>query len=82
MQDTAARAAEVETQALKLARELAEYKAESKGLVNQELTIRRLEDRNRVLEADLAAKVGAQLTFPGKTGSPLMRQSARRCIAS
>lgn len=57
MKDTAARTAEVEAQAMKLARELAEYKAESKGLKNQELTVRKLEDKCRTLEGQLAAKV-------------------------
>ena len=48
---------------MKLARELAEFKAESKGLVNQELTVRRLEERTRTLESELASKV---LQFPGR----------------
>ena len=62
-QDTAARGAEVEAQTLKLAKELAEYKAESKGLKNQELTIRRLEERHRTLEAELAAKASLHLLY-------------------
>lgn len=58
LQDTAARTAEVEAQAMKLAGELAEFKAESQGLMNQQLTVRKLEERVRNLEGELAAKVG------------------------
>ena len=49
--------AEVEAAAEKASRELAEYKAESAELRNQDLTIRRLEERVRGLEADLQEKV-------------------------
>ena len=47
----------MEAAATKMAGELAEYKAESKELRNQEHTIRRLEDRARSLEAQLEDKV-------------------------
>ncbi len=56
-QDASARVAEVEGAAERASRELAEYKAESAELRNQDLTIRRLEERVRGLEADLQEKV-------------------------
>lgn len=56
-QEVGARAAEMEAAATKMAGELAEYKAESKELRNQEHTIRRLEDKARSLEAQLEDKV-------------------------
>ena len=56
-QEAASRAAEAEAAATKLAGELAEYKAESAGLLNQDLTIRRLEERARGLEAALEERV-------------------------
>ena len=40
-----------------MAAELADFRAESKQLRNQELTMRRLEERARSLEAQLEAKV-------------------------
>ena len=52
----ASKTAELEAQATKTAQELAEYKAESKELKNQDLTVRRLEDTVRALEAELAEK--------------------------
>lgn len=57
LQESAARLAEVEAVATRSARELAEYKAESSQLKNQDLTIRRLEERARQLEAQLLEKV-------------------------
>ena len=57
LQDASARVSEVEAAAEKASRELAEYKAESSELRNQDLTIRRLEERVRGLEADLQEKV-------------------------
>ncbi|KAK9805811.1 hypothetical protein WJX73_002612 [Symbiochloris irregularis] len=54
--DTAARTADAEAQAMKLGRELSEFKAESQGLVNQQLTVRKLEERCRQLEAESAAR--------------------------
>ena len=56
-QEAGARAAEMEAAATKMAGELAEYKAESKELHNQEHTIRRLEDKARSLEIQLEDKV-------------------------
>ncbi len=47
----------MEAAATKMAGELAEYKAESKELRNQEHTIRRLEDKARSLESQLEDKV-------------------------
>ena len=49
----------MEAAAAKSARELAEYKAESSQLRNQDLTIRRLEEKARQLEAQLQEKVAA-----------------------
>ncbi|KAL6758283.1 CASP C terminal-domain-containing protein [Haematococcus lacustris] len=54
--ETASRAAELEAQCRKIAQELAEYKAESSSIKNQDLTIRKLEDRVRGLEAALEEK--------------------------
>lgn len=56
-QEVGARAAEMEVAAAKIAGELAEYKAESKELHNQEHTIRRLEEKARSLETQLEDKV-------------------------
>ena len=56
LQDASARVAEVEAAAERASRELAEYKAESAELRNQDLTIRRLEERVRGLEGDLQEK--------------------------
>ena len=47
----------MEAAATKMAGELAEYKAESRELRNQEHTIRRLEDKARSLAAQLDDKV-------------------------
>lgn len=41
----------------KLQKELQEFQTEAKGIKNQELTIRKLEERCKTLEADLATKV-------------------------
>ncbi|KAK9826852.1 hypothetical protein WJX81_008080 [Elliptochloris bilobata] len=54
--EASARCAELEAAARNLAGELADFKAESKQLRNQELTIRRLEERARSLEAQLEVK--------------------------
>ena len=56
----------MEAVAARSARELAEYKAESSQLKNQDLTIRRLEERARQLEAQLVEKV--------RTGCGVTRQ--------
>ena len=50
-------------QVTKLAQELAEYKAESRELKNQDLTIRKLQEKVASLEADLTEKVGAALAL-------------------
>jgi homeobox protein cut-like len=57
VQELASHNAEVQAQMCKIAQELAEYKAESKDLKNQDGTIRRLEERVRSLEAQLQEKV-------------------------
>lgn len=54
--DYASRVAELEAAAVKSARDLAEFKTESEGLRNQDLTIRRLEDKVRTLEAALGER--------------------------
>jgi hypothetical protein len=41
-----------------MAMELADFRAESATLRNQDLTVRRLEERKKALEAQLAEKVG------------------------
>jgi hypothetical protein len=41
----------------RLERELADFQTEARGIKNQELTIRRLEERVRVLESELEDKV-------------------------
>ena len=47
----------------KLERELQEFRAEAHGIQNQALTIRKLEERCRALEADVAAKVRARAPY-------------------
>jgi homeobox protein cut-like len=49
--------AELEAEATKMTQELEEFRTESKQLKNQDLTIRRLEERARALEAQLETKV-------------------------
>ena len=61
----ASHSAELEAHVRKLAQELAEYKAESKELKNQDGTIRRLEERVRGLEAQNQEKVGSLGVEPG-----------------
>lgn len=51
------KAAQTAVQTSKLQRELEEFHAEAKAIKNQELTIRKLEERNKALEAELATKV-------------------------
>lgn len=43
----------------KLEKELQEFQAEAQGIKNRELTIRKLEERCKSLEAELAAKVSS-----------------------
>lgn len=54
--ETASRLTDLEAQNRKVNQELAEYKAESKQIKNQDLTIRRLEEKVRSLEAQLEEK--------------------------
>jgi homeobox protein cut-like len=49
--------AQLVAQKAKLERELQDFQTESQGIKNQELTIRKLEERCKTLEADLTAKV-------------------------
>jgi signal transduction histidine kinase len=79
-QDASARVAEVEAAAAKASRELAEYKAESSELRNQDLTIRRLEERVRGLEADLQEKVGSVIVECGLTSNQVA-SCTRKCLA-
>ena len=58
LQEAAERLAEVEARAAKMAMELADFKTEATTLRNQDLTVRRLEERKKALEAQLAEKVG------------------------
>jgi homeobox protein cut-like len=50
------RNAELEAKVLKTAQELEEYKTESRNIKNQQITIRRLEEKVRALEAECSAK--------------------------
>jgi homeobox protein cut-like len=50
------RNAELEAKVLKTAQELEEYKTESRNIKNQQITIRRLEEKIRALEAECSAK--------------------------
>lgn len=59
MQEMASRSSELEALVCKQSQELAEYKAESKELKNQDGTIRRLEERVRSLEAQVQEKVAS-----------------------
>jgi homeobox protein cut-like len=54
----------MEAAAAKMAGELAEYKAESRELRNQEHTIRRLEEKARSLEAQLENKASFAASWP------------------
>lgn len=56
-QELASHGSEQDAQLCKLSQELAEYKAESKELKNQDGTIRRLEERVRSLDAQVQEKV-------------------------
>ncbi len=66
----ASRATDLEAQFKKLSQELAEYKAESAQIKNQDLTVRKLEEKVRALEAHLEEKkkelVEVGSTFPVK----------------
>eukprot|EP00798_Chlamydomonas_sp_ICE-L_P017047 gene17047-23340_t len=54
--ETASRVSELEAQCRKTGNELAEYKAEALSIKNQDLTIRKLEEKIRSLEAHLEEK--------------------------
>lgn len=54
--ETASRATDLEAQCRKMAQELAEYRAESAQIKNQDLTVRKLEERVRQLEAHAEEK--------------------------
>ena len=54
--ETASRATDLEAQCKKMAQELAEYRAESAQIKNQDLTVRKLEERVRQLEAHAEEK--------------------------
>lgn len=56
-QELASKCTAAEARANRLAQELAEYKEESSALRNQDLTIRRLEEKVRSLEAQVEEKV-------------------------
>ncbi|CAD7703410.1 unnamed protein product [Ostreobium quekettii] len=55
--ESASRILQLEAEVRQTAHELGEYQAESKELKNQELTIRRLEDKIRSLESQLGDKI-------------------------
>ena len=68
VQGARSRAAEGEAHMRKMAQELAEFKAERGELRNQELTVRRLEDKSRAAEARLAEQVPV-VPYASKGGS-------------
>jgi septation ring formation regulator EzrA len=73
----------LEAVAAKLAGELAEYKAESKELRNQEHTIRKLEDRVRSLDSQLEEKVRVLAEdFPGVPAHFLLISNNTRGLMS
>eukprot|EP00884_Botryococcus_braunii_P002856 jgi/Botrbrau1/12571/Bobra.0169s0105.1 len=80
--ETASRSADLEAQVRKMAQELAEFKAESSQLKNQDLTIRRLEERARVLEAQLEDKERqveeARSTAAAESDARLVEEMAAR----
>ncbi|GAQ87720.1 Transcription factor/CCAAT displacement protein CDP1 [Klebsormidium nitens] len=55
--ETAARVAELEAENRRFRQELEEYRAEASNLKNQQVTVRRLEERNRQLEQQMEEKV-------------------------
>ena len=57
LQDAAARMADLESENKRVMQELADFKAESKDLRNQDLTIKRLEAQLGQLKAQLQNKV-------------------------
>ncbi len=86
-QEAGARCAELEAAAARLAGELADFKAESRQLRNQDLTIRRLEERARALEAELAAKARCPRRPPATPRLPQLSHpptdpASQRCVHS
>lgn len=57
MQEHKSKLAELESSNAKISHDLAEFKAESKGLKNQDLTIKRLEAQLAQMKAQLQSKV-------------------------
>jgi len=64
LQDTTARIAELESTNKRVVQELADFKAESKELRNQDLTIKRLEAQLGQMKAQLQNKVSRLFTLP------------------
>ena len=61
MQDYKSKIAELESSNARISHDLAEFKAESKGLKNQDLSIKRLEAQLAQMKAQLQFKVLCQL---------------------
>ena len=64
LQDSTARSAELESTNKRVVQELADFKAESKELRNQDLTIKRLEAQLGQMKAQLQNKVSHSFTSP------------------
>eukprot|EP00898_Chlorokybus_atmophyticus_P007204 jgi/Chlat1/7485/Chrsp60S07002 len=62
-----ARTGELERENHRMRMELEEYRAESANLKNQQVTIRRLEERNRLLEAQMEDKVREMVEMRQRT---------------
>eukprot|EP00246_Nothoceros_aenigmaticus_P008806 TRINITY_DN2387_c0_g1_i2.p1 TRINITY_DN2387_c0_g1~~TRINITY_DN2387_c0_g1_i2.p1 ORF type:complete len:320 (-),score=80.74 TRINITY_DN2387_c0_g1_i2:444-1403(-) len=65
--ETSVRAIELETENRKMKEELEEFRAESAYLTNQQATVRRLEERNRLLEQQLEEKVKEAVEMEHRT---------------
>ena len=81
----ASRVADLEAQLRKVSQELAEYKAESTQIKNQDLTIRKLEEKVRVINAMRRPLPDSSLTLPdslphrsGRSRRTPTRSTARR----
>ena len=61
MQDYKSKIAELESSNVRIGHDLAEFKAESKGLKNQDLSIKRLEAQLAQMKAQLQSKVPLDL---------------------
>lgn len=66
-QELAGRVAELETENRKMKQELEEYSSEAAHLRNQQATVRRLEERNRLLEQQVS--VTQDTRSPSSTSS-------------